>query len=38
MLEGLFLAWDKGFQKVKVVCDNAWFVELLLSGGWEIRI
>lgn len=33
MLEGLFLAWDKGFWKVGVECDNALLVELLLPGG-----
>ncbi|MBA0797550.1 hypothetical protein Gohar_008234, partial [Gossypium harknessii] len=33
MLEGLFLAWDKGFQKVEVECKNALLVELLLFGG-----
>lgn len=33
MLEGLFLAWDKGFRKVEVECDNTLLVELLLSGG-----
>ncbi|KAK5825589.1 hypothetical protein PVK06_020445 [Gossypium arboreum] len=33
MLEGLFLAWDKGFRKVEVESDNALLVELLLSGG-----
>ncbi|MBA0754604.1 hypothetical protein Gogos_021310 [Gossypium gossypioides] len=38
MLEGLFFAWDKRFRKVKVECDNALLVELLLSGGGEIRI
>ncbi|MBA0670984.1 hypothetical protein Goklo_029171 [Gossypium klotzschianum] len=32
MLEGLFLAWDKGFRKVKVECENALLVELLLFG------
>ncbi|KAK5845912.1 hypothetical protein PVK06_002155 [Gossypium arboreum] len=33
MLEGLFLAWDKGFLKVVVECDNTLLVELLLSNG-----
>ncbi|KAK5793184.1 hypothetical protein PVK06_034322 [Gossypium arboreum] len=33
MLEGLFLTWDKGFQKVEVECDNALLVKVLLSGG-----
>ncbi|MBA0792585.1 hypothetical protein Gohar_017073, partial [Gossypium harknessii] len=33
MLEGLFLAWDKGFRKVEVECDNALLVELLFSSG-----
>lgn len=32
ILEGLFLAWDKGY-KVEVECDNALLVELLRSGG-----
>ncbi|MBA0741516.1 hypothetical protein Gogos_014664 [Gossypium gossypioides] len=38
MLEGVFLAWDKGFQKVEVKCDTALLVELFLFGGGEIRI
>lgn len=33
MLEGLFIAWEKGFRKVEVECDNALLIELLLSGG-----
>lgn len=33
MLKGLYLAWDKGFRKVGVECDNALLVELLSFGG-----
>lgn len=33
MLEGLVLAWDKGFRKIEVECYNALLVGLLLSGG-----
>lgn len=32
MLEGLFLAWDKCYRKIKVDCDNALLVDLLNSG------
>lgn len=32
-LEGLFLAWDKGYRKIEVECDNALLIDLLLSGG-----
>lgn len=32
MLDGLILAWDKGFKKVEVECDNMLLVELLHSG------
>lgn len=33
MLEGLFIAWEKGFRKVEVECDNTLLVELILSYG-----
>lgn len=33
MLEGLLLAWDKGFRKIEVESDNALLVELFQSGG-----
>ncbi|MBA0831769.1 hypothetical protein Goarm_016207, partial [Gossypium armourianum] len=28
-----FIAWEKGFKKVEVDCDNILLVELILSGG-----
>lgn len=33
MLEGLKIAWDKGYRKVKVESTNVLLVELLLVGG-----
>ncbi|MBA0561732.1 hypothetical protein Golob_018533, partial [Gossypium lobatum] len=33
VLEGLFIAWEKGFRKIEVECDSALLVELLLTGG-----
>lgn len=32
MLEGLRIAWDKGFTQIELECDNALLVELLLAG------
>lgn len=31
LLEGLLLAWDKGFKKIIVECDNSLLVDLLSS-------
>ncbi|MBA0814285.1 hypothetical protein Gohar_020125 [Gossypium harknessii] len=33
MVEGLFIAWEKGFKRIEVECDNALVIELLLAGG-----
>ncbi|MBA0857918.1 hypothetical protein Goshw_019003, partial [Gossypium schwendimanii] len=33
MLEGLHLAWNKGFRKLKLKCDNALLVRLTLASG-----
>ncbi|MBA0847280.1 hypothetical protein Goshw_015552, partial [Gossypium schwendimanii] len=33
MLEGLHLAWNKGFRKLELECDNALLVEIILAGG-----
>lgn len=33
LLEGLLLAWDKGFKKVIAKCDNSLLVDLLSSIG-----
>lgn len=33
MLEGLFLAWDKGFRRIEVESNNALLVALPHSGG-----
>ncbi|KAH1130454.1 hypothetical protein J1N35_001832 [Gossypium stocksii] len=33
MLEGLQLAWDKGYQQVELESDNALLVELMLVGN-----
>lgn len=33
MLEGLFLAWDKGYKKIEIESDNALLVDLLNLGG-----
>lgn len=33
MLEGLLLAWDKGYPKIEVDYDNELLVKVLLSGG-----
>lgn len=33
MLEGLQLAWDRGFRKVEVESDNSPLVETILTGG-----
>ncbi|KAK5835116.1 hypothetical protein PVK06_010802 [Gossypium arboreum] len=33
MVEGLFIAWEKGFRRIEVECDNAHLIELLLAGG-----
>ncbi|MFQ6622119.1 hypothetical protein Gotur_003182 [Gossypium turneri] len=33
MLEGIHLAWNKGFQKLELECDNALLVEIILAGG-----
>ncbi|MBA0674282.1 hypothetical protein Goari_015888 [Gossypium aridum] len=33
MLEGLHLAWNKGFRKLELACDNALLVEIILAGG-----
>lgn len=33
MLEGLFLALDKGFRRIEVESDNALLIALLQSGG-----
>ncbi|KAK5786994.1 hypothetical protein PVK06_041645 [Gossypium arboreum] len=32
ILEGLFIAWEKGFRKIEVECDSALLVELLLTN------
>ncbi|MBA0701070.1 hypothetical protein Goari_020366 [Gossypium aridum] len=32
ILEGLNLAWDKGFRKLELECDNALLVETILAG------
>ncbi|MBA0581345.1 hypothetical protein Gorai_023526, partial [Gossypium raimondii] len=31
MVEGLFIAWGKGFKRIEVECDNALLIELLLA-------
>ncbi|MBA0642968.1 hypothetical protein Goklo_027294 [Gossypium klotzschianum] len=33
MLEGLKLAWERGFRKVEVETDNALLLEILRSDG-----
>lgn len=33
MLEGLLIAWDKGFRKVEAECDDALLVDLNISSG-----
>lgn len=33
LLEGLLLAWDKGYRGIEVESDNALLMELLLFGG-----
>ncbi|MBA0799763.1 hypothetical protein Gohar_010257 [Gossypium harknessii] len=33
MLEGIHLAWNKGFRKLKLKYDNALLVRLTLAGG-----
>ncbi|KAK5825353.1 hypothetical protein PVK06_020177 [Gossypium arboreum] len=33
MLEGLHLAWDKGFLKLELECDNGLLVETILAEG-----
>ncbi|MBA0587189.1 hypothetical protein Gorai_000323 [Gossypium raimondii] len=33
MLEGLHLAWNKGFRMLKLKCDNALLIRLTLAGG-----
>ncbi|MBA0815577.1 hypothetical protein Gohar_000340 [Gossypium harknessii] len=33
ILEGLPIAWEKGFRQVELECDNAFLVETLLAGG-----
>ncbi|KAH1056517.1 hypothetical protein J1N35_034582 [Gossypium stocksii] len=33
MLEGLSLAWDKGFQKLELDCDNGLLIETILARG-----
>lgn len=33
LLEGLLLAWDKGFRKVEAECDSVLLVHLITSGG-----
>lgn len=35
VLEGLIIAWDKGFRHIQVECDNALLVELFLAGERE---
>lgn len=32
MLEGLLIAWDKGYYKIEVECDNELLIQILLSG------
>lgn len=32
-LMGFALAWDKGFQKLDLECDNALLIEIILVGG-----
>ncbi|MBA0765874.1 hypothetical protein Gotri_014988 [Gossypium trilobum] len=33
MLEGLHLAWNKGFWKLELECDNTLLIEIILAGG-----
>ncbi|KAH1045567.1 hypothetical protein J1N35_036351 [Gossypium stocksii] len=33
MLEGLHLAWNKGFQKLELECDNALLIEIILASA-----
>lgn len=33
MLEGLCLAWDRGFKRVELECNNSLLVESILAGG-----
>ncbi|MBA0613627.1 hypothetical protein Godav_014022, partial [Gossypium davidsonii] len=33
MLEGLRLAWNKGFWKLKLECDNTLLIEIILAGS-----
>ncbi|KAK5772131.1 hypothetical protein PVK06_048402 [Gossypium arboreum] len=32
MVERLFIAWEKGFRRIEVECDNVLLVKLLLAG------
>ncbi|KAG8480229.1 hypothetical protein CXB51_024845 [Gossypium anomalum] len=33
MLKGLHLAWNKGFRKLELECDNALLIEIIIAGG-----
>lgn len=33
MLEGLRLAWDKGYRKLELKCDHGFLVETIVEGG-----
>ncbi|MBA0553616.1 hypothetical protein Golob_012786 [Gossypium lobatum] len=33
VLEGLHLAWDKGFRKLKFECGNTLLIEIILASG-----
>ncbi|MBA0727900.1 hypothetical protein Golax_000848, partial [Gossypium laxum] len=33
ILEGLCLAWEKGFRHLELECDNAFLVNMSLAGG-----
>ncbi|MBA0855139.1 hypothetical protein Goshw_009665, partial [Gossypium schwendimanii] len=33
MLEGLHLAWNKGFWKLELECDDTLLIEIILAGG-----
>lgn len=33
ILEGLNLAWDRGFRQLELKCDNGLLVETILAGG-----
>ncbi|KAH1122155.1 hypothetical protein J1N35_005315 [Gossypium stocksii] len=35
VLEGLRIAWDKGFRRIKLECDNVLLVESLLAALYD---